>query len=202
VCVVVIQLFKRAVNEQRIKTNPWHGVQMPDDAIESSETQHYTLEETENIVSALVDHVDCQLVMALSCLLGLRPGEIAALRWEDFDPESVNIRRSVVRGNVGTPVDLHNLIARVIKPHVEGKSECERCHKVPKNSGVEWKTLYAGRRGACTAVIEATGGNYAVAQALLRHKSMKTTLDVYKKQITPQSFKEGMKLLEEAATKR
>jgi integrase len=217
---------------------------MPDDAIESSETQHYTLEETENIISALVDHVDCQLVMALSCLLGLRPGEIAALRWEDFDPESVNIRRSVVRGIVGTPktpesiaplplidqvrvplelwrrksentknswvfpsrndtpVDLHNLIARVIKPHVEGKSECERCHKVPKKSGVEWKTLYAGRRGACTAVIEATGGNYAVAQALLRHKSMKTTLDVYKKQITPQSFKEGMKLLEEAATKR
>jgi integrase len=237
-------LFKRAVNEQRIKTNPWHGVQMPDDAIESSETQHYTLEETENIISALVDHVDCQLVMALSCLLGLRPGEIAALRWEDFDPESVNIRRSVVRGIVGTPktpesiaplplidqvrvplelwrrksestknswvfpsrndtpVDLHNLIARVIKPHVEGKSECERCHKVPKKSGVEWKTLYAGRRGACAAVIEATGGNYAVAQALLRHKSMKTTLDVYKKQITPQSFKEGMKLLEEAATKR
>jgi len=237
-------LFKRAVNEQRIKTNPWHGVQMPDDAIESSETQHYTLEETENIISALVDHVDCQLVMALSCLLGLRPGEIAALRWEDFDSESVNIRRSVVRGNVGTPktpesiaplplidqvrvplelwrrksentknswvfpsrndtpVDLHNLIARVIKPHVEGKSECERCHKVPKKSGVEWKTLYAGRRGACTAVIEATGGNYAVAQALLRHKSMKTTLDVYKKQITPQSFKEGMTLLEEAATKR
>ncbi len=87
-------LFKRAVNEQRIKTNPWHEVQMPDDAIESSETQHYTLEEAENIISALVDHVDCQLVMALSCFLGLRPGEIAALRWEDFDPESVNIRRS------------------------------------------------------------------------------------------------------------
>jgi integrase len=146
---------------------------MPDDAIESSQTQHYTLEEAENIVSALVNHVDCQLVMALSCFLGLRPGEIAALRWEDFDPESVNIRRSVVRGNVGTPktpestlslplidqvrvplglwrrrsnnpkdgwvfpsrsdtpVDLHNLIARVIKPHAEGMSECERCHKVP-----------------------------------------------------------------------
>ncbi len=233
-------LFKRAVAEQRIKTNPWHDVQMPDDAIESDETQHYTLEEAENIISALVDHLDCQLVMALSCFLGLRPGEIAALRWEDFDSESVNVRRSVVRGNVGTPktpesiaslplidpvrtplelwrqksgnakdgwvfpsrnntpVDLHNLISRVIKPHVEGKSQCERCDKVPKKSGVEWKTLYAGRRGACTAVVEATGGNYAVAQALLRHKSMKTTLDVYKKQITPAAFKGGMKLLEDA----
>lgn len=237
-------LFRRAVVEQRIKTNPWRDVQMPDDAIESSETQHYTLEEAENIISALVDHVDCQLVIALSCFLGLRPGEIAALRWEDFDTESVNVRRSVVRGNVGTPktpesiaplplidqvvvplelwrrksqspkegwvfpsrndtpVDLHNLIARIIVPHVEGKSTCVPCKRVPKRSGVEWKGLYAGRRGACTAVVEATGGNYAVAQALLRHKSMKTTLDVYKKRITPQAFKNGMKLLEEAANKR
>jgi hypothetical protein len=37
--------------------------------------------------------------------------------------------------------------------------------------------------------IEATGGNHAVAQALRRspgHKSMTTTLNVYKEQITPQ----------------
>jgi hypothetical protein len=52
---------------------------------------------------------------------------------------------------------------------------------------VTWKGLYAGRRGACT-VIEATGGNYAVAQELLRHKTMDTTLRVYKKQITPQGL--------------
>ena len=235
-------LFKRAVIEQRIKVNPWHDVSMPDDVIESESTKHYTLEEAENIISALVDHVDCQLVMALSCFLALRPGEIAALRWEDFDSENVNIRRSVVRGIVDTPktlesvaalplidqvkiplelwrrqsqnpkegwvfpsrnetpVDLHNLIARVIKPHVEGQSKCERCDKVPKKSGVEWKTLYAGRRGACTNVIEATNGNYAVAQALLRHKSMLTTLGVYKKAITPEAFRTGMKLLEAAAT--
>jgi integrase len=235
-------LFKRAVIEQRIKVNRWHDVSMPDDAIESKSTKHYTLEEAKNIISALVDHVDAQLVMALSCFLALRPGEIAALRWEDFDSESVHIRRSVVRGIVdvpktaesiatlplidqvkvplvlwhqksgnrkegyvfesrnGTPGDLHNLIARVIKPHVEGKDKCETCDKVPKKSGVEWKTLYAGRRGACTAVIESTNGNYAVAQALLRHKSMTTTLNVYKKAITPEAFKNGMKLLEAAVT--
>jgi len=234
-------LFKRAVSEEKIKVNPWHDVSMPDDAIESERTKHYTLEETENIISALVDHVDCQLVIALSFFLALRPGEIAALRWEDFDSENVNIRRSVVRGNVdvpktlesvaslplidqvkvplelwrqksgnpkegyifesrnGTPVDLHNLISRVIRPHVEGKKECETCGKVPKKSGVEWKTLYSFRRGGCTFAIEITNGNYAVAQALLRHKSMLTTLGVYKKAITPEAFKNGMKLLEAAA---
>jgi hypothetical protein len=62
----------------------------------------------------------------------------------------------------------------------------------PKAPSVAWKGLYAGRRGACTAVIEATGGNYAVAQALLSHKTMDTTLRVYKKQITPQGLLAGM----------
>jgi integrase len=239
-------LFKRAVIEQRIKVNPWHDVSMPDDAIESKRTKHYTLEEAEDIISALVDHVDAQLVMALSCFLALRPSEIAALRWEDFDSENVHIRRGVVRGIVDVPktpesiaplplidqvrvplelwrqkcgnptegwvfkkvrkigedvpADLHNMIARVIKPHVEGAERCVECDRVPKKSGVEWKSLYSGRRGACTAVIESTNGNYAVAQALLRHKSMTTTLNVYKKAITPEAFKNGMKLLEAAAS--
>jgi integrase len=234
-------IFKRALNEQRVEANPWNDVQMPDDAVEPQSTEHYTLAEVEDIISALVDHVDCQLVMALSCFMGLRPGEIAALKWEDFDSECVHIRRSVVRGNVDTPktiesvaslplidqviiplelwrakcanrsdgwvfesrdktpVDLHNLISRVIRPHVEGVKECVRCKQVPKGSGTTWKGLYAGRRGACTAVVEATNGNYAVAQALLRHKSMTTTLNVYKKQITPDALKVGMKLFEQKA---
>ena len=256
-------IFKRAVIERRIKVNPWHDVEMPEDAVESAATPHYTLEEAEDIISALVDHVDCQLVMALSCFLGLRPGEIAALKWEDFDTENdlVHIRRSVVRGVVGTPktpeslaalplpaqvriplglwrqaverektelkakgledesngyvfesrngtpVDLHNLAARVIRPHVEGShykihgkaQECIRCNKVPKASGCEWKTLYAGRRGAATAVIEANNGNLAIGQALLRHKSQTTTALFYKKAITPQALRNGIKMLEAAA---
>lgn len=235
-------MFTEAIERGlRKDANPWR-VKIPKECKESEQTQHYTLEEVENLVSALVDHVDAQLVMALSCFLGLRPGEIAALRWEDFDKESVHIRRSVVRGNVGTPktpesiatlpiidqvriplelwrqrsqspkegwvfpsrndtpVDLHNLIARVIRPHVEGVERCAECDRIPKKSGVAWKSLYAGRRCAATAVIEATGGNYAVAQALLRHKSMTTTLNVYKKAITPEAFRTGMKLLQEAAT--
>lgn len=237
-------MFSEAIERGlRKDANPWR-VKIPKDCKESEQTQHYTLEEVEDIISALVDHVDAQLVMVLSCFLGLRPGEIAALRWEDFDNHSVHVRRSVVRGNVGTPktpesiatlpiidqvriplelwrkrsqspkegwvfpsrndtpVDLHNLIARVIRPHVEGVERCAECDRIPKKSGVAWKSLYAGRRCAATAVIEATGGNYAVAQALLRHKSMTTTLNVYKKAITPEAFRTGMKLLQEAATTR
>lgn len=40
--------------------------------------------------------------MALSCFLGVRPGEIAGLRWEDLDEQFVHVRRAVVRGIIGT----------------------------------------------------------------------------------------------------
>jgi integrase len=222
-------LFKHAVNKQHIKVNPWHDVQMPDDAVEAAPTLHYTVEEAEDIVSALVDRVDCQLIMSLACFLGLRPGEIAALRWEDFDQDNVHIRRSVVRGIVGTPktkesiaslplidrvriplelwrqkspdtsgwvfpsinntpIDLHNLVARVIRPALDAEE-------------IVWKGMYAGRRGAGTAIIALTNGNAAVGQALLRHKNMSTTLTFYKKQIPAADLRAGMKLLEAEVAK-
>jgi integrase len=222
-------IFSRAVDDEILAVNPWREVRIPKDAVEPERTGHYTLEEAEDIITALVDRVDGQLIMALACFLGLRPGEIAALKWEDADKDYIHIRRNVVRGIVGTPktresvrdiplidrvrvplelwrrkagdsewifdsgrgtpVDLHNLTLRVIKPAV-------------KAAGLTWKGLYAGRRGAVTLVIEATGGNYAVAQALAGHKSMKTTLDVYKKAITPDAFAAGMKQLEEATERK
>ena len=232
-------LFNEAIERGlRKEANPWH-VKLPKDCKDTEQTQHYTLEEAENIVSALIEHPDAQLVITLACFLGLRPGEVAALRWEDFDADSVHIRRSVVRGHVGTPktlesiatlplidqvkvplelwrqksgdpkegwmfgsrndtpTDLHNVINRVIIPHVNGSGRCIPCDKVPKKSGVMWKGLYAGRRGAATAIIGLTNGNYAAAQELLRHKSMNTTLQFYKKQ-TKSAVADGLKIMQKA----
>ena len=229
-------IFKRAVKDKKIKMNPWKNVEMPEDALEPEDTKHYTMEEAEDMINALVDHVDCQLVLALACFLGLGPAEISGLQWGDIDNESIHIRRNKVRGDVGTtknktrtasvplidhvrvPLelwraktqvsdggwvipDLHNLTERVIKPHVIGKKECDRCEKTPKASGVKWAGLYAGRRGACTAVIEANGGNAGVAQRLLRHKTMDTTLRVYNKGISPQGFGDGMKQFQKSLGK-
>jgi integrase len=225
-------IFNLALEDERIKMNPWRNVLIPRDAVESKETEHYTLEQAEDMISALADHVDCQLILALSCFLGLRPGEIAGLKWEDFDGEWLHIRRNVVRGEIGEPktkaakapvplidqvrvplelyrqkcnnktegwmfresgpLDSNNVLNRVILPHVKGLADCVVCKKRPEKSGVTWKGLYAGRRGACTMVIEATNGNYAVAQALLRHEKMTTTVNTYKKAITARAFKDGM----------
>jgi len=221
-------MFSEAIERNLRADNPWH-VKLPKDCKESKPTEHYTMEEAENLITALVDHVDAQLVLALSCFLGLGPAEIAGLQWGDVDADWIHIRRNKPsHGKVGPPktkermaalpiidqvrvplelwrgkcdkpnghnwviADLPNMTNRVIKPHVIGLKECDRCEKTPKASGVEWKGLYAGRRGEITAVIEATGGNYAVEQALARHKSMTTTLDIYKKQITKQGLWAGM----------
>jgi integrase len=234
-------IFSRAVAEQRLRSNPWADVTFPESAAPAS-TPHYTWQEAENIISALVDHVDCQLVMALACFAGLRPNEIAALRWEDVDGEWLHIRRGIVGGKLDTPktsesvrsipllpqvriplelwrmksngdgwifpsdgtltaeriiapemqqyaggpspVDLHNLYRRVIAPTVRG-------------AGLTWKGLKAGRTGACTAIIERSNGNAALAQAVLGHKSMTTTLGIYKKAISPANLLAGMKALNE-----
>jgi len=223
-------IFKLAVRDEILQHNPWNDVLMPDDVIEPEETAHYTKEEAEKIIAALKARLDCQLIMAFACYLGLRPNEIAALKWEDFVGDDVRIQRGVVRGIVdapktedsiaslpvipqvkallvawkkksgnpsvgyvfssrrGTPVDLHNMVARTIRPTL-------------KKAKLEFKGLYAGRRGAATLVIEVTG-NAAVAQALLRHASMKTTLDAYAKVIGKAAFKTGMQAVSEAiATK-
>jgi integrase len=229
-------IFERARVMGLVKINPWKNVPMPDGAIEPENTAHYTPEQAEDMVTALVDHVDAQLVLTLACFLGLGPAEISGLQWGDIDGGSIHIRRNRMQSEVTTtknkwraaslPIidqvrvplelwrkkcddtsdgawlipDLHNLVGRVIKPHVIGGSECVRCEKQPKASGVTWAGLYAGRRGAVTMVMEATG-NVGVAQRLARHKTADTTLRVYNKGISEKGFQGGMELFQKSLTK-
>ncbi len=127
---LLCSIFKYAVQEEIILVNPIHDVLMPEDAIESASTKHYTIEEAENIISALKEHVDCQLIMALSCFLALRPSEICGCRWEDFDSEYLHIRRAVVRGVLGTPktkesvADIPLVDQRIIIPLELWRTKC------------------------------------------------------------------------------
>jgi integrase len=225
-------IFSHAVNVGVIESNPWHDVKVLGKTKEPGKTKHYTLEEAEDIISALVEHVDCQLIIAFAFFLGLRPGEIQGLKWEDIDEKWVHIRRAVVRNVVGEtkttssvaslpliapvkiplklwrqkcsarsesgkaegwlfpnakgkPVDLKSLVSRVIVPTLKAK-------------GIEWKTLYAGRRGAATILTQLTGDALA-AKELLRHKNLAVTTDKYVKAI-PEALMKGIKLLEAAAT--
>ncbi len=223
-------LFTHAINTGRLESNPWRDVRILGKVAQPKPTKHYTLEEAENIISALVERVDCQLMIALSFFTGLRPSEVAGLKWEDFETAAVHIRRACVRNKVvtcktpesvatlplldqviipltlwrqkcgnpvtgwvftnerGNPQDLKDVVHRFIRPTLQ-------------KAGIEWKGLYAGRRGAATAIIGLTGGNYAAAQELLRHKHMSTTLQFYKKQ-TQTALGDGLKALQAAATQK
>jgi integrase len=226
-------VFAHAVNVGVIESNPWHDVKVLGKTKEPGETAHYTLEEAEDIISALVEHVDCQLIVALAFFLGLRPGEIQGLRWEDVDSVAddqglqwIHIRRAVARNVIGEtkttssvaslpliapvliplnlwrakrgnpvegwifpnikgkPVDLRSVIGRTIVPTLAAKK-------------IEWKTLYAGRRGAATILTQLTGDALA-AKELLRHKNIAVTTDKYIKAI-PEALLKGIKLLETAS---
>lgn len=229
-------IFKRALKDDIISINPWSAVEMPDDVIEPGQTQHYTREESEDLVSALVDHVDAQLALSLACFLALGPAEIQGLEWGDVDRDWLHIRRNVVLGQEGTtktidraaslplldevrvPLmlwrkqckqtgdgdriipDLHNLINRVIKPHVLGDrnaakdKRCTRCDIVPEASQVQWRGMYSARRGAITHAINVSG-NIALGQRLARHASSATTSAFYHKAMPDSMFLDGMKKL-------
>jgi integrase len=222
-------IFAHAINTGRLESNPWRDVRILGKVAQPRPTAHYTLEEAENIIGALVERVDCQLIVALSFFTGLRPSEIAGLRWEDFDAAAVHIRRACVRSIVGTPktpesVATLPLLTQVLIPLTLWRQKCgnpvtgwvftnKRANPQDLNdsvrrfirptlqkAGIEWKGLYAGRRGAATAIIGLTGGNYAAAQELLRHKHMSTTLQFYKKQ-TQNALGDGLKVLQAAAGK-
>ena len=68
-------IFSHAVNLGLSESNPWHDVKVLGRSRAPGDTAHYTLEEAENIISALVDHVDRQAIMALACFTGLRPAK-------------------------------------------------------------------------------------------------------------------------------
>ena len=213
-------LFSHAVNLGLIESNPWHDVKILGKTIAPKQTPHYTLSEAENIISTLVEHPDCQAMMALACFVGLRPGEIQGLQWDDVEDEWIHIRRSIVRGKLGELKTEDSeaslpLIAPVRIALELWRQKCEDPERVFRRDlktmikvtirpalrkhKITWKGLYAGRRGAATILTELTGDALA-AKELLRHKNLSVTTAKYVKQM-PEALMRGIKLLEAATAK-
>jgi integrase len=93
-------IFSHALNLEYVEANPWHGAKTLGKVRDTAGTAHYTLEEAEAIINALIDRTDAQLVFALAFFMGLRPSEIAALQWGDYDGQEIHIRRACVRSRI------------------------------------------------------------------------------------------------------
>ena len=94
-------IFGHAVNRGVIDRNPWREVRLLAKPKASTPTGHYTMEEAKENLRLLAGDAKAQACFGLSFFLALRPGELSALRWEDFGPETVVVRRSAWRGIVG-----------------------------------------------------------------------------------------------------
>ncbi len=96
-------IFAHAVAMGLTENNPIRDAKVLGKMLQNGTTEAYTLEEIENVITALVDHVECQLIMALAFFMGLRKGEIQGLCWNDIDGGFIHVRRAFGRGVCGTP---------------------------------------------------------------------------------------------------
>ena len=220
-------IFTHAVNTGHVESNPWHDVKVLGKQIEPEETESYTLEEIENVISALVDYPACQLIMALSFFCGLRRGEISGLKWGDIDTQCIHVRRAVVRGVVGPPKTKKSVRSIPIIQPVRGLLVLWR--KKNKGDGwvfpnersnplelkevayrvirpaltkanLKWKGYHAGRRGLGTALRTLTGNSNA-GRDVLGHSNAQIT-EAHYEAAMPEEVLKGMVLLEAKALKQ
>jgi integrase len=212
-------VFAHAVATGQCETNPIRDAKVLGKTLENTETGAYSQEEIENVISALVDHLECQLIMALCFFLGLRKGEIQGLQWGDIDADFVHVRRNFVKGKGGLhlttpktkksvrsipliqPVKGLLLLWRAKNPDGEFVFT-SRLTTLAKNTirpalkkaGLTWKGYHAGRRGLGTALRVLTGNSNA-GRDMLGHSTSQVT-EAHYEAAMPEEVLKGMKLLE------
>lgn len=94
----ILASLGQAVKLDLIKKNPAHYVEVP--KTKKYQAEVYTPKEVQILLENVID-TDMELPIALLVGLGLRRGEVLALRWKDVDLEKgkVCIRRNMVRVN-------------------------------------------------------------------------------------------------------
>jgi integrase len=208
-------LFSHAVATGQCDTNPIRDAAVLGKTLPDGVTGHYTLEEIENIITALVDHVDCQLIMALTYFAGLRRGEIQGLQWGDIDNEYIHIRRNKLHGRVTTPKTTKSAApVPIIEPvrtllvlwrakagdgdwlFEKSLQNTARLRIIPTitKAKLPWRGFHAGRRGLGTKLRELTG-NSTAAKNVLRHSGEEVTQQHYEARL-PEVALAGMRLLE------
>lgn len=199
-------IFTHAINDGVLQSNPWRNVKTKIRPPKPKEGADYTLTELMDIVNNKLTRIDAQLIVCLAGLMGLRPSEIVALCWEDVNLKAGKLRlhQAYVRGHLGTTktgVDVQlPMLKMVIGMFRAWHLQCKEPRKGyvfsntfgdpinirdyvvgvlrPAVGNMEWKGLYAFRRGAGTIVTELTG-NPIAAQQLLCHLDLSTSMRHY-----------------------
>ena len=218
-------IFAHAVATGKCETNPIRDAKVLGKTMGDGVTEAYSLEEIENVISALVERVDCQLIMALAFFMGLRKGEIQGLQWGDVDADYIHVRRNFTKGKGGLhlttpktkksvrsipliqPVKGLLLLWRAKNPDGEFvfASNLTTLAKVTikpalEKAGLTWKGYHAGRRGLGTTLRVLTGNSNA-GRDMLGHSTSQVTEQHYEAAM-PEEVLKGMALLEAKALKQ
>lgn len=93
-------IFSLAVEDGLLSVNPAGSLYIPREA-PRPKREVMTIERMCLVFSALA--LRDRLIVKLSALVGMRPGEILALQWNDMKGESLRIERRTYRGVIDTP---------------------------------------------------------------------------------------------------
>ena len=95
-------IFSHAVRLGELSANPIREAGWLTKPKAPAPAEAYSLREVEDLVSALKDRPDMQLLVLLQAYLGLRPSECQGLAWDcvDLEKGEIHLRRGVVRGVV------------------------------------------------------------------------------------------------------
>ena len=126
-------IFRLAKADGLVRTNPAEDLLVDRAALERTPKRGaaITIEQYVKLVESL--ELRERLIVELVAIVGLRPGEAAALHWADinFEKGSLTVRRRVYRGKINTPKTLNSsrigaLPARVLAHLAEWRAVAEQ----------------------------------------------------------------------------
>ncbi len=187
-------IFKHATRKGLIKINPWREAGESVKVRPKKTRVAYSPEETIAILNALT-RADAKLFFALVAVMGMRPSEAAAAKWENFTNGVLRVIEAAPYGVLGdTKTERSKRALTVVEPvlslikawheasgkpstglmFTNGKGEpvdhnaFSKYHIAPqaKEACARWCGLYAGRHGAATTLYNQTGDIRASYQIL------------------------------------
>jgi len=178
-------IFATAVRKGVIKVNPWREAKESVKVRKAKPRVKYTPEETKAIYTALTQP-DAKLFFGLCAVMGMRPSEVAACKWENLEGNVYHVREAAPYGVMGdTKTERSKRDLTIIEPvasHLKAWHKASgkpatglmftngngepvdhnsfvKYHIAPlaKKACARWCGLYAGRHGTATTLYNLTG---------------------------------------------
>lgn len=206
-------IFTMAVRKGIIQFNPWREAKESVKVRPSEPRIEYTPQETIDILNA-IQRTDAKLFFALCAVLGMRPSEAAATRWENISNGVLKVREAAPYGQLGElkttrskrDLRITEPVTSLLKAYRESLSNptegllftSDGTRPINHNSFAKyyitpdarkvcarWNGCYSGRHGAATTLYNLTGDARAAYQVL------GNSLAVVQKEYIKPSVEEG-----------